>query len=78
MRVNKQKTTLISIQLLPDAEHASLIKYLLKSLATDAANDLHLFIAAEDNLPLPEPDAVLTLEQRAHISKQCSMIIFFI
>lgn len=58
--------------MLPDAEHASLIKYLLKTLATDTANDLHLFVAAEDNLPLPEADAVLTIDQRTHISKQCS------
>lgn len=44
-------------------------------MATDAANDLHLFIAAEDNLPLPETDAVLTLDQRTQIAKQCSKYI---
>lgn len=59
------------LKLLPVGQHAPMIKYLLKTLAADVANELHLYAASESKLVLPAEDTQLTVEQRTKISQDC-------
>lgn len=57
-------------QLLPADCQPQLVKYLLKSIGADAANEIFLYAASEFNLNYSEPS--LTAEQRTKIIGDCS------
>lgn len=59
------------LKLMPAGQHAQLIKYLLKTLAADVANELHAYAAVESNGVAPDADVAWTPELRAKIVQEC-------
>lgn len=59
------------VRLLPIGQHAQLVKYLLRTLATDVANELHAYVAAESKGVAPDAATVWTPEMRAKIVQEC-------
>lgn len=59
------------LKLLPAAQHAALIKYLLRTLATDVANELHAYAAAESSGATVPANVVWTPELRTKIVQEC-------
>lgn len=59
-------------QLLPADCQPQLVKYLLKSIGSDAANEIFLYAASEFNLNYSEPS--MTAEQRTKIIGDCSKL----
>lgn len=59
------------VRLLPIGQHAQLVKYLLRTLATDVANELHAYVAAESKGVAPDAATVWTPEVRAKIVQEC-------
>lgn len=61
------------LRLLPPHEQSQLVKYLLKSHATDVCNDIFFYVANECSLNYPEVN--LKPEQRNRIAQDCGMLV---